>query len=49
MATQHIVPSAVPQQKSAVIPIDSPAQVIPIAEPIASQNAGLLWEHDYRS
>ena len=36
MATQHIVPSAVPQQKSAVIPINSPAQVIPIAEPVAS-------------
>ena len=35
MATQSVI-HPVPQQKSAVIPIDSPAQVIPIAKPFAS-------------
>lgn len=34
MATQSVI-HPVPQQKSRVIPIDSPAQVIPIAKPIA--------------
>jgi predicted nucleic acid-binding Zn finger protein len=39
MATQHILPSVVPQQKPAVIPINSPAQVIPIAESLAGDKA----------